>query len=78
MSDTGPHRRRILCGPLYAKLIVEAERLRRYPAIADRPCEARPRAGKTDANGHAKANARSKHAPSHVANFSGTSNHVIP
>ena len=34
--------------------------------------------GKTDASRHAKTNARSKHAPSHVANSSGTPNHVIP
>jgi hypothetical protein len=34
--------------------------------------------GKTDASCRAKTNARSKHAPCHVANFSGTPNHVIP
>jgi hypothetical protein len=34
--------------------------------------------GKTNPSNDAKANARSKHAPSYVANSSGTSNHVIP
>jgi len=34
--------------------------------------------GKRDANQRAKANAGSKHAPSHVANSSGTPNHLIP
>src|SRR6202030_3094231 len=34
--------------------------------------------GKTDPSCNAKANARSKHAPSHVAIVSGTPNHVIP
>ena len=36
------------------------------------------RSGKTDASRHAKTNAPSKHAPSHVANFSGTPSHMIP
>ena len=34
--------------------------------------------GKTDASCHAKTNARSKHAPCHVASSSGTPNHVNP
>jgi hypothetical protein len=34
--------------------------------------------GKTDTSRKAKANARLKHAPSHVANFSGTPDHMIP
>src|SRR5439155_1147040 len=33
--------------------------------------------GKTDTSCNAKANARLKHAPSHVANFSGTPDHMI-
>ena len=34
--------------------------------------------GKTDASYHTKTNARSKHAPCHVASSSGTPNHVNP
>ena len=39
---------------------------------------ARLRGSKNHANQHAKANARSKHAPCNVANPSGTPNHLIP
>ena len=38
----------------------------------------RRRGRKTEADGYANANARSKHAPSHVANATGTPNHLIP
>jgi hypothetical protein len=33
---------------------------------------------KTEADGDGNAHARSKHAPSHVANATGTPNHLIP